>query len=514
MHWSLIRNIARLLVVYLVAWGLIFPPYVFANPLDPDVIAGDITVEMLDAANMEITQYTEQGIINWGSFSIGSEEAVSFLQPGSTSVLLNRVIGLDPSILNGVLSANGRIFLLNNNGILIGAGAQINVSSFLASTLNISDEDFLSGNYKFTQDPGKGLSYVINKGNIAAQDGGFVALAAPSVLNEGKITATIGNIGMLSGDEVVLNFFGDDLIGFTVEGDLMDEILGPDGENVNAGVTNTGEISADGGEVVLSARTAYDAIKSVVNNEGIIEARSINNVNGVIVLDGGDSGVVENSGALVASGDDAGETGGTVQMTGQYVGLFDNANINVSGDAGGGTALVGGDYQGSNPDIQNATATYVGSDATITADAGTSGDGGEVIVWADGDTRYYGDISVRGGSGSGDAGFVEVSGKEYLDFRGDVDLSAAMGESGMLLLDPANITIQNGAGTLDDELDGGTDKTIAFGDGGTDTTLDAAELEAFSSGTIVLQARDVAADDSEGNITFDYDTSFRAASIL
>ncbi|MDP2694138.1 MAG: hypothetical protein Q8O58_04630, partial [Gallionella sp.] len=129
---------------------------------------------------------------------------------------------------------------------------------------------------------------------------------------------------------------------------------------------------------------------------------------------------------------------------GDKVGLFDHASINVSGDAGGGTVLVGGDYQGKNPSVQNASATYVSPDASIKADAITSGNGGKVIVWADDVTRFGGNISARGGANSGDGGFVEVSGKHYLDFLGVVNTLAPAGKAGTLLLDPSDITISAG----------------------------------------------------------------------
>ena len=221
-----------------------------------------------------------------------------------------------------------------------------------------------------------------------------------------------------------------------MDGSITGQVIGPDGEPLEHTINNTGSISADGGEVILSAKTAFDAVKSVVNNDGIIEAMGLSNKNGVIRLVGGYQGIVANSGVLDASGKDAGQTGGTIQVLGEKVGIFDQASIDVAGDLGGGTVLIGGDFQGSNPDIMNASRTYVGSDVTITADALSSGDGGKIIVWADDITRFYGNISAWGGELSGDGGFAEVSGKSVLDFSGGVDLSAEAGSRGVLLLGP------------------------------------------------------------------------------
>ncbi|MEL6230160.1 MAG: filamentous hemagglutinin N-terminal domain-containing protein [Cyanobacteria bacterium J06627_3] len=133
---------------------------------------------------------------------------------------------------------------------------------------------------------------------------------------------------------------------------------------------------------------------------------------------------------------------GWVEVLGNRVGLIDQALIDVSGDAGGGTVLVGGDYQGQG-DVPNAERTYVGSDVVINVDALTTGDGGQVIVWADGMTHFAGHISAQGGTQQGNGGFVEVSGLEFLDFNGEANTQAINGNAGSVLLDPRNITISD-----------------------------------------------------------------------
>ena len=148
---------------------------------------------------------------------------------------------------------------------------------------------------------------------------------------------------------------------------------------------------------------------------------------GILSITGGETGIVAVSGTLDASGTGAGETGGSVHVLGEKVGLTDSAQIDVSGENGGGTVLVGGAYQGKDPDIRNATATFVSSDAVLEANAGEQGDGGTIIVWADEVTRFYGTVEAQGGSISGDGGFAEVSGKHYLDYWGTALLGAAAG---------------------------------------------------------------------------------------
>ncbi|PKN64716.1 MAG: hypothetical protein CVU57_12920, partial [Deltaproteobacteria bacterium HGW-Deltaproteobacteria-15] len=445
--------------VALLSFLLIAPPYLFAMPQGAQVQSGQARISQPDLNNMHITQGTNKAIINWQSFSIGRPEAVRFFQPSSSSIALNRVVGGNPSEIYGLLSANGRIYLINTNGIMVGPTGQINVNSFIASTLGISNEDFLQGNNVFTQSVGKSLASIVNQGAITAADGGFVSLIAPSVQNQGTITANLGKVFIGGGERVTLNFDGENLISFAIEEEVKGVVLDQEGNPAEAIINNQGTISADGGEVILSAKSAIDSIKSVVNNDGVIAAKSLVNENGVIKLMGGDEGVVANSGTLDASGKVAGAKGGTVQVLGDKVGLFGDGLIDVSGDAGGGTVLVGGDFQGKNPSIMNASRTYVSPEFSIKADALTNGDGGRVIVWSDEVTRFYGDISARGGALGGDGGFVEISGKENLGFYGDVDTIAVNGIKGTLLLDPQTILIKVG----DNTIYNGTDDLTADG---------------------------------------------------
>ena len=400
----------------------------YALPVGGSVSAGAANIGS-GTGSMTITQSTQNTAINWQSFNIGQNEAVHFVQPNSSSVALNRVMGSDPSSILGNLSANGKVFLVNPNGILFGKGAQVNVGGLLASTLNISDSDFMSGNYKFS---GTGNGTILNHGTISTNaDGGYVALLGANVSNDGIISARLGTVALAAGTAITLDMVGDGLLNVTVNQGA-----------VKALVQNGGLIKADGGLVLLTTQAAGSLLQSVVNNTGVIQAQSIQNINGTIKLLGDrQSGTVMVGGTLDASGTGTGQTGGSVTATGQHVGLF-GGHINTSGDAGGGTVLIGGDLHGANSAIPNASATYVSADSTINADAITAGDGGKVIVWADDINRYYGNISARGGVQGGDGGFTEVSGKNNLLFGGYVDLRAPGGKTGTLLLDPLNLTIQ------------------------------------------------------------------------
>ncbi|MBW4053914.1 MAG: filamentous hemagglutinin N-terminal domain-containing protein [Proteobacteria bacterium] len=402
----------------------------YSMPQNGAVVGGAAIISQPNPATMNINQTSGTAIINWHGYNIGANESVRYIQPGSSSILLNRVTGGDPSYIYGLLSGNGQVWVINPNGLLVGPGATVQTGSFLASTMNISNENFLSGKHIFTSAPDSTGS-VVNQGSISAAQGGYVVLAGPSVTNSGSIVANVGSVHLAAGDTVTLSLDNGNLINVAVNGDVAANSLG---------ATNTGYISANGGQVVLTARVAGDVMKSVVNNKGIIEAKSIADKNGIISLDGGDHGITAQSGTLVVSGKKSGETGGTIKILGDKVGLFAGSSIDASGDAGGGTVLIGGNFHGAGAE-KNASMTYVDKDAAIQADARATGNGGKVAVWADDVTRFYGAISAKGGALGGDGGFAEVSGKQSLTFDGSVNTSAQHGAMGTLLLDPDDITI-------------------------------------------------------------------------
>lgn len=485
-RWRGFSNLHRALCGLLAVLQLLLPSLVAALPTDGHVAGGSATVQQTNPNTLNVVQASERAILNWKSFSIAADEAVHFVQPSANSIALNRVVGTDPSVILGRLQSNGRLFLLNPNGILFGAGAQINVGGLLATTLQIRDEDFMAGRYLFAQDPLKELRSVVNRGTIHVSEHGYAFLVAPGVSNEGLIVANLGSVVLGSGRALTVDLMGDGLINYALGGKVLDQVKGPDGMPLRSAVSNSGTVQADGGHIVLSAKAAGDIFSSVVNQSGIVRARSLTNENGIVRLDGGDSGVVQMAGTIDASGLSTGETGGQISVLGQRVALLDGAKVEVSGDKGGGTVLLGGNYQGRGPE-PNAERTLVQSGATIAADAHTSGDGGTVIVWADGDTRFAGGISARGGAESGNGGFVEVSGKQDLDFRGAVDVAAPNGTGGRVLLDPQDIVLNTSAQPAPPNNPNGT-PDVAFADPpdpGT-STIQIADVTGFSE--LFLQA--------------------------
>lgn len=385
----------------------------WANPTGPQVVNGQVSF----ASNGGVLSITNSpgSIINWQGFSIQAGEITRFIQQNSSSAVLNRIIGQDPSQILGALQSNGRVFLINPNGILFGSGAQVDVNGLVSSTLNISNADFLAGKLNFNA--GDKAGAIQNQGTITTPSGGQVYLVAPNIENSGIITSPKGEVVLAAGHTVQLVD--------SANPDLHVVVSSPQDQAVNLG-----QIIAQGGNIGI-----YGAL---INQRGTVSANSaVVGENGKITFKASGDTLLEAGSITSATG--AG-TGGTIHILGKRVGLTGNAQVDASGQTGGGTVLIGGDYQGKNPDIQNAVQSYLGQDAQIKADALQTGNGGKVVVWADETTRVYGSISARGGALSGNGGVVETSG-HYLDMRGHVDTRAPNGAIGSLLLDPTNIYI-------------------------------------------------------------------------
>ncbi len=405
---------------------------VLANPVLDHVAAGQVSVSP-QSSNMTVTQTSDKAIINWQSFNIGANESTHFAQPVN-GIALNRISPqMGASQIYGHLSATGRIILVNQAGIYFGPTAHVDVAGLIASTRDISDANFLAGKYTFDQ----GSSYngsIINQGQIIAANHGLVALVGQNVRNDGTIQAHLGSIALASGNKFTVDLYGDQMVNFTVEGAAP-------AADVDHAVTNNGSLIADGGTIIMTARTARGIVDNVVNMNGIARAQSVSEKDGVIILDAG-AGTASVAGKIDVAGKEKNTQGGTVKILARNIHLEKPAAIDASGDAGGGEILIGGNYQGRGPEL-NAYYTRIDNGVTINADAIDSGNGGKVIVWADGVTDFAGSISARGGINGGNGGMAEVSGHQLLEFHGAVDLRAPLGARGNLLLDPENLIIQN-----------------------------------------------------------------------
>ena len=450
-------------------------------PTGATVRAGTLS-STLSGAAMVLTQSTPKAIIDWTSFSIGRGNTVQFIQPDSNAIALNRVTGTAPSAIDGGLRANGQVWLLNPNGLLIGAGGQINSAGFLGSTRALSDADFIAGRYQFS-DAAKPGRAVVNQGTISAVNGGYVALAGEQVRNEGLVQADFGTVVLAGAKTFVIDVVGDKLLSFAVTGAV--DKSPADGMAL---VDNLGSIRADGGRVLITARSAAQVIDSVVNTAGLVQADSVSLANGSLVLgsvtlDGGGSGRVSVDGQISANA--ASGTAGAIRISGEAISLSDSARLAATSPGGGGEILIGGPGTGAASGAKrvgvaagaaiDASAIDSGASAdsaagggkvsllasesiamsgSIKADAApqSQGRGGEVRVIADlanpnSRTVLSGTISAQAGRAGGNGGFVETSGSVVqIEDLARVNTAAPSGQAGNWLIDPPDLTIQSGEG--------------------------------------------------------------------
>ncbi|GBG03174.1 hypothetical protein AZSI13_25010 [Azospira sp. I13] len=303
----------------------------------------------IDAAGtrMVINQSSNKLAIDWQSFNIGTGSRVTFNQPGADAIALNRVLGTDGSRIMGQLNANGRVFLVNPNGVLFGNTAQVQVGGLVASTLDIDPLDFARGAYRF-KGSGKPAA-VINQGSIMAMDGGAVALLGGRVSNQGVIVAHQGSVALAAGNAMTLDFAGDGLLNVQVDGAAADAL-----------VENRQLIRADGGQVLLTADAGNALLKTVVNNTGVIEARTLGQKDGKIMLIGDfDGGVVKVAGTLDASAPAGGNggNGGFIETSGAHVQIADDVKVTTLAPKGKTGEWLIDPY---NVTISNATSSGMG----------------------------------------------------------------------------------------------------------------------------------------------------------
>jgi filamentous hemagglutinin family protein len=399
------------------------------------------------------TTNSPRSISNWQTFDVGSGYTFNVVQPNAGSIALERVVGGNPSNILGTLTSNGIVFLVNPNGILFGKDSVVNVGGLLATTHDIKDSDFLSGNYKFSPSltNNNPSASVVNQGMITAQSGGFAALVAPGVRNTGTITATLGTVGLAaSGNGFTLDMYGDKLITLAVGDRIASQVIDVSTGNTLASyVSNEGKLKADGGRVVLTAAAAKTLVDSVINNSGNLEANSVGTKNGMIVLSAATAATkqtgdavqkVSVSGKLKAKGKNDGETGGSIKITGENISLA-GAKLNASGKAGGGTVMIGMDVPqveryfapvATGPNATTAATTTIDSASTIKASGQVKGsgvgNGGTISIWSDNATTMNGRLIATGGVESGQGGRAFIFGAQSL----------AVGASGLVNLSGAN----------------------------------------------------------------------------
>ena len=378
-----------------------------AAPAGGQVTAGSGSVSQ-NGAETTVTQNSATLSMSWQSFNIGKSETVNFVQPTAQSIAVNRILDTNGSEILGRLNANGQVWLINPNGLLFGRDAQVNVGGLVASTLDVSDDSLGGSSHRFE---GTSTAGVINQGRISASEGGSVVLLGHHVSNTGIISAQLGTVALGAGNITTLQFDGNRLVNLSVDDNLLDALA-----------DNGGMLQADGGQVLMSAGARDSVLASVVNNTGVIEARTVEQSAGRIVLLGGmGSGTTHVAGTLDASAPEGGN-GGFIETSAHNVHVADGTRITTSASQG-----------------YNGTWRIGATDFTV-----TEGDGVQTLsgigAYTLSDNLGSTDITIAtdtSGESSPDAGNINVNAavswsanKLTLSAWNNIDINAALNGSG------------------------------------------------------------------------------------
>lgn len=519
-----------------------------ANPTGADVVQGNVVMHGLNTSQLNIVNNSTRAIINWQSFSINKGESTTIHQ-AANAFTLNRVTGGNPTAIYGQLKAvNGGVAVINTNGILVSSSGVIDVGGrVVLSTLNIDDKDFMKGGQMRFH--GASNAGVTNFGTISSSNGDVVIMGG-FVDNQGQIGALNGNVAIGTGGDILLDEAagaqisvkaGSDYQGTginnqgTIQGASVD--LKAHGNVYALAINNGGAIRATGadrssGRVLLRAsggssninlganssiqaragadggQVTVDAGQGNVNVAGQVAATGEGQGGHIAIL--GNQITQEQSASIDASGKQLGGTisvdaadtasvvgriaadssegvGGDVAVTADTVIIDDGAHISADGYAAGGRLRIGGDYQGRDTGLREATSTFVNDGSLLTADS-VMGDGGLIIVWSNVDTLYRGELSASALNGTGNGGFAEISGERFLDFDGTVRVGTIGGKAGTVLFDPGDVYIGASGSAAPPLASPNTDSFISI----------AAINSTLQSGANVLIVTE------DGNITFEY----------
>ncbi|HEY9836059.1 MAG TPA: filamentous hemagglutinin N-terminal domain-containing protein, partial [Vampirovibrionales bacterium] len=489
-------NKLSMMPIALVLSSLLTAPASFAQPITPAADGTNTTVTP-QGNQFNITGGTLSGdranlFHSFEEFGLDGGQVANFLSSPEIQNILGRVTGGDASIINGLIQITGgqsNLFLINPAGILFGPHASLNVpASFTATTatgIGFGNDRFQAvGENNWANLVGTPSQFafdisqpgaIVNLGNLTLSGSHDLTLLGGTVFNAGTLSAPGGNI-------TIAAVPGESRVRISQENHLLSLDLTPSGTTA------------------LTSQVTPLSLPELLTGSGVSHATQMQvNPDGTITLTGSQQQISIQLGDAITSGeiDVVGEAGGIVQVLGQRVAVVDGA-IDASGITGGGTVLIGGEYQGKGP-VPNALHTVVSQDSIISANALSQGDGGRVLIWSDDTTAFYGTINAQGGIEPGNVpqngGFIEVSGKKNLMFSGLVDLSALYGNAGTLLLDPENVIIISGsAGTNDSELNadfplGQAQGVILAEDGTGDYTISELALESLpGSANVILEA--------------------------
>ena len=451
---------------------------VIAAPQGGNVTAGSGTISTPDAHTTVVKQNSNNLVVHWNSFNLAQDETVRFRQPSVQSQALNRIFDQNPSQIHGRINANGRVLLVNPSGIFFSPTARVNVGALIASGLPISEQDFMRGKYNFSPAATGEGGVIINRGLLQAATGGSINLIGGAVSNEGMILAEAGQVNLGAGRRAAIDFDGDGLLRFSVD----EEILA-NAHNLDAAVSNSGEIKAEGGSVLLTAKAAQDVFSQVVNNSGVISAGRIQKQDGEIKLIAGGAGSsVLNTGTLDTS---------SGHSNGGRIGIEAGGSITLAEDAPDGTGVENSDPAPSGQDeivLQTPVAgeptdqgsLLLGSEIEISADSVNLGgevnvdgaSGGTIGVEAGDQIVLNGTLSGLGETGQG--GQVELIGMDIdINRQAHIDISGLLGGG----------TIQVGGSERGGDLRGRRAKELTVEEG---ARFDADALERGDGGRVIF----------------------------
>jgi len=428
-------------------------------PSGPTVVNGAADIQLQGSGERMVIANSANAILNWNAFSIGRENTVQFIQPSASSKVLNRVIGNDPSNIMGSLQSNGQVWLVNPNGVLFGADARVDVGALVASTLAVSNQNFLNGRLAFG-DAGAPAGQVVNQGTLSTSFGGHVWLIGASVRNQ----RTVDSNGVETAPGTVNSPGGQIVLAAGRSIDLVDSGAPNVTVRVSApgdGAVNLGQLLAPGGSIDLHG--------AIVNQQGIVRAGSLEGgaagrilirASGDVMLEDGsktsaDGGydaaggqvVVESAGGTTTirgnvSATGAGQAGGQIHLLGRAVSVDTGAGaVDASGTGGGGEILIGTAQAAANPAVPDANAVRIEVGSRIRANATATGNGGSIVVRSGGSTEVRGSLEAIAGPSGGQGGRIETAGA-FVDARPSaLAIGAAKGDGGSWLLEANNVAV-------------------------------------------------------------------------
>ncbi|MCR9179899.1 MAG: filamentous hemagglutinin N-terminal domain-containing protein [Erythrobacteraceae bacterium] len=417
----------------------------------PNVVAGSATFAVDTTGTVRtVTQTTNRAFLDWSSLNVTQDHTLRFDQPDATAITLNRVTGNSGSVIDGLIEANGQVWILNPNGVFISPTGRVTTAGFLASTGNISHTDFMADTEQFFIGNGSSSASIINQG-IITNSLGYTILNAAKIQNTGQIGAHRGTVLLASVDNLSVSFDEGRLISYELSNNSLIPATFRD-------IANTGTITADGGLVALSMASALGAISSVINAEGLIEAKSVQTSNGSVILDAGESGALFVNGTVTVEGNQTGEVGGDITLRGALVTVDSQASLIADGAAGGGEISIAaqpiaqteidydtflfGSFGSSISTVSqlpflprerlvngSLASIAIKQGSILSANATELGDGGFILVDANDSlglaAKVAGQLSANGAGAQGAGGEIALGGF-YLDIDG-ADLQAVGG---------------------------------------------------------------------------------------